>query len=361
MVAASIDGEFDGLAPARYAVRLSILVVSYNTRELTLEALRSAIAEMRGTSYEIIVVDNASTDGSAEAIRACLGPIQLIALAENIGFARANNLAAEQACGEFLLLLNPDTVVIDRGIERLLAFADEQPAAGIWGGRTLFPDGRLNPSCCWQRATLWNTFCRTVGLTGLFPASGLFNAEAYGGWRRDRVSEVDIVSGCFLLIRHDLWQGLGGFDPAFFMYGEEADLCLRARELGGRPLFTPDARIVHYGGASEASGTAKMVKLLAAKAELIRRHWHPLLRPVGLGLLTLWPLTRYLTLSIAALPGNRIDFALRASAWREIWSNRHGWLGAYAVSGLSTGRPATARLASGARAVLRQDQRSLAP
>jgi hypothetical protein len=326
-MAAAIEPEVEEGAP--YGVRLSIIVVSYNTREMTLDALRSAIEQTRDTSYEIIVVDNASSDGSAEAIAALGGPVRLIALSENIGFARANNVAASEAHGEFILLLNPDTVVIDRGIDRLLAFADERPGAGIWGGRSLFADGRLNPTCCWRRPTPWNAFCRVAGLTGLFPASALFNTEAYGGWRRDAVAEVDIVSGSFLLIRHDIWRALEGFDPAFFMYGEEADLCLRARALGARPLFTPDARIIHYGGASETTRKAKIMKLLAAKAELIRRHWHPALRSLGIALLALWPLSRFLALSIAAIAGGRLDLKLKAQTWREIWAGRHNWVDAY--------------------------------
>src|SRR5690606_35725860 len=118
-------------------------------------------------------------------------------------------------------------------------------------------------------------FCVATGLSSLFRGSSLFNPEGYGGWKRDTVREVDIVSGCFFLIRRELWERLGGFDPAFFMYGEEADLCLRARKLGARPMVTPEATIVHYGGASERVRADKMVRLLQAKALLIRRHWGP--------------------------------------------------------------------------------------
>ena len=109
--------------------------------------------------------------------------------------------------------------------------------------------------------SLWNLFCRAVGLTGLFPQSRLFNAEAYGGWKRDTEREVDIVTGCFFLIEHRFWDTLGGFDPLFFMYGEEADLCLRARPLGARPRITPDARIVHYGGASERVRAEQIIRV----------------------------------------------------------------------------------------------------
>lgn len=315
---------------AASTIDVSIIVVSYNTRALTLAALTSVVAETRDVAYEVIVVDNASSDGSAAAIAAHPAKPRLMALDENIGFARANNLAAAEARGDYILLLNPDTVVLDRAIDRLVAFARANKRALIWGGRTLFADGSLNPSSCWRRMTPWNLLCRLVGLTAIFPDSELFNGEALGGWQRDRVREVDIVSGCFLLIPRPIWLALGGFDPVFFMYGEEADLCLRARRIGARPTITPEATIVHLGGASEATRAAKMVKLLAAKASLVDRHWNPLLRDLGLWLLAGWPLTRWLALATAARLTRRSDLAAAAATWREIWDRRISWQFGYA-------------------------------
>lgn len=314
-------------------VELSILIVSYNSREMTLACLASVFEQTWNMSYEVIVVDNASTDGSAEAIRALGLPIRLIALKSNIGFARANNVASGEARGEHVLLLNPDTVVLDRAIDRLWAFARTNPAASIWGGKTVFADGTLNPSCCWRRMTPWNVLCRALGLTGLAPNSPLFNSEAYGGWARDSHRHVDIVSGCFFLIRRDLWETLDGFDPSYFMYGEEADLCLRAAEFGARPLFTPDAVIIHHGGASETSRVGKLVKLLTAKATLVRRHWHPILEPFGLALLAVWPIMRYWALKVAGAVTARSDWLDRAHVWREVFAARQTWLGGYSDDG----------------------------
>ncbi|MEW5964823.1 MAG: glycosyltransferase family 2 protein [Pseudomonadota bacterium] len=310
-------------------IEVSILVVSFNTRALTLAALDSVLAETRGIDVEVIVVDNASSDGSAEAIASHPLGVRLIALADNLGFARANNLAAKTAKGRYLLLLNPDTVVLDRAITRLVAFADAEPQARIWGGRTLFPDGSLNPASCWRRMTLWNLVCRASGLTGLRPRSELFNGEAYGDWPRDSVRRVDIVSGCFLLIERALWERLDGFDPAFFMYGEEADLCLRAEALGARPLVTPDATIIHLGGASERARADKMVRLLAAKAALIARHFPPARRSAGLALLALWPLTRWIALAAAARLTGSTSRHESAAVWRTIWRRRTEWASGY--------------------------------
>jgi GT2 family glycosyltransferase len=299
--------------------RLSILVISYNTCDMTLDCLRSVVAETR-TPHEVIVVDNASTDSSAAAIAAEFPEIALLAETENHGFARANNLGATRATGDFLLLLNPDTVVQDGAIDRLLAFAEARPQARIWGGRTVFGDGSLNPASCWRRMTLWNIFCRTAGLTGLFPGSNLFNSEAMGGWDRETEAQVDIVSGCFLLIRREDWQQLGGFDPVFRMYGEEADLCLRAtRDLGAAPRVTPDATIVHHGGASERVRVDKLVRLMRAKMELIHRHIPPNQKRLAGNLFRLWPLSRVLAFRLL----RKRDES--AAIWHELWARRAEW------------------------------------
>ena len=317
--------------PAPDSIDVSIIVVSYNTRQMTADALTSLASETSATRYEIIAVDNASTDGSAAMLAEHPARPQLIALEDNIGFARANTLAAKSARGRYLLLLNPDTVVRDAAIDKLVQFARAHPKALIWGGRTLFADGRLNPSSCWGRMTPWNLLCRATGLTGLFPKSELFNGEAFGGWPRDSVRQVDIVSGCFFLIEKDLWDRLDGFDPLFFMYGEEADLCLRAHAFGARPMVTPEATIVHYGGASERARTDKMVRLLAAKASLITRHWPAATAPLGRARNAAWPLSRAIATSVAAAILNRPHVHESASVWREIWARRHEWQRGYAA------------------------------
>ena len=301
---------------------LSIIVVSYNTRDMTLACLASVMAETRAASYELIVVDNASSDGSAEAIAALGDRVRFMALTENIGFARANNLAARKARGDFLLLLNPDTVVLDGAIDQLASFASANPAAGIWGGRTLFGDLTLDPTSVWARMTPWSMTTRALGLDHAFASSRLFNPEGYGGWARDSMRAVDIVTGCFLMIRAELWQRLDGFDRAFFMYGEEADICLRAAKLGARPLFTPTATIIHYGGASERTQAGKVEKLFRAKVTLMHRHWSAPARAFGKAMLMVWPVSR---LAAATLLGR----ASQAAMWREVWRHRATWLAGY--------------------------------
>ena len=308
----------------------SIIIVSFNTRQMTLACLRSIYAQALSSDFEIVLVDNASEDGSVAAIREEFPQVRLLAEAENHGFARANNLAAEYAQGDYLLLLNPDTLVLDHAIDRLLDFARDNQEANIWGGRTVFADGSLNPTSCWRRMTLWNLFCRAVGLSLIFPKSEIFNPESYGGWQRDSVRRVDIVTGCLFLIKREMWVRLGGFAPAFFMYGEEADLCLRARKIGCRPMITPEATIVHYGGASEKTRAGKLIKLLTAKVELVRRHFPIWQRGAGVGLLMLWVLTRYAGYSFLALLSHGQSLQETADSWGASWRHRRTWLRGYA-------------------------------
>ena len=198
--------------------------------------------------------------------------LQLIENKENSGFPKGNNIGVAAAKGEYILLLNSDTVVLDRAVDRLMTFAHATPQAGIWGGRTVFGDGRLNIGSAWGRQTVWSAFCFASGLSLLFSRLTLFDPEAMRGWDRGSEREVDIVSGCFLLIDRPLWDDLGGFDQAFFMYAEEADLCLRARARGARPRVSPAATIVHYGGASATSNTQAVRRVIRAKVALARKH-----------------------------------------------------------------------------------------
>lgn len=307
---------------------VSIIVVSYNTREMTLDCLRSVAAETT-IPYELIVVDNASRDGSAEAIAAAHPEVRLIASDENLGFGRANNRAAREARGEYVLLLNSDTVTLDGAIDKLVAFARSMPEAKMWGGRTIFPDGRLNPQSCWELPSLWNITCRTLGLNALFPKSPLFHSECYPDWERDSVREVDMIVGCFLMVTRDFYEELGGFDEALFMYGDDVDLCIRARKLGARPHITPEATIIHYSGSSDRVRAERMVKIMSAKVSVIQRHFTGLRKPLALGALRMWPFTRMGAWSLLAAVTRSPRFRAGRDSWTEIWRRRELWWNGY--------------------------------
>ena len=330
---------------------ITVIIVSYETRDMTLACLRSVIAQAATARCELIVVDNASTDGSAAAIRAEFPDILLIVLDENIGFARANNLAALRARGRRLLLLNPDTVILDHAIDRLHAFAQARPDCGIWGGRTVFADGRLNAASCWHRATLWSIFCLAFGLTRM-RASRLFNPEGYGGWRRDTVRAVDIVTGCFFLIDRALWQRCGGFDPVFFMYAEEADLCIRARRFGARPAITPAATIIHHGGASEPDRAEQRIKVLAGRISLMRRHESAAFVRAGRLLYLAMPLLRIALFGAAARLTGRPEPRRAAQRWRHVWQARARWIDGWNDAAIADARRPTSETAARERNIL---------
>ncbi|QDV06335.1 Glycosyl transferase family 2 [Planctomycetes bacterium Poly30] len=321
------------------AVDVTVVVVSYRTREITLECLRSFVAELGSLTADLIVVDNASPDGSAAAIAELFAGVSspgitttLHALHENVGFGAACNFGAESARGRYVLMLNPDTVTLRGGVERLVRFADAHPGARMWGGRTLHEDGALNPASAWAQPTPWSSLSCALGLASLFPNSPLFNPEGYGGWDRDSVREVDIVSGCFMLVEADLWRDLGGFHPDFWMYGEDADISLRARAShGARPTIDPSSEIVHIGGASESVREDQMVRLFSGKAQLYAKFSGPFAGRFELYCLDLWALVRAALLTPASLivRGKRPS----ARAWRGILARRREWHAAFERTG----------------------------
>ncbi len=306
---------------------VSIIIISYNTCQLLDDCLRSVYAETTECSFEVRVVDNNSKDGSVEMVQAKYPQVILKAYPENLGFAKANNIAAEEAKGEYILLLNSDTVVLDHAIDRLVAFARANPDAKIWGGRTLFADGALNPTSCYGRTSLWGLFSQAFGLGALLRRSKIFNPETYGNWRFDVQRRVDIVTGCLFLIRRSFWEELGGFDVHFYMYGEEADLCLRAQDHGARPLFTPEVTILHYGGASEVSAATRMPKVFKAKVALMKKHWPKWKRFIGIRLMLICAFSRSF--------GSRIigrcfrDSTRSLEKWTLLWQSRNDWLNGF--------------------------------
>ncbi len=303
---------------------VSVLIISYNTKDLTIACLESLYAETALARFEVIVVDNASSDGSARAIGERFPDVRLVEPGANLGFAKANNLAAKSARGRYLLLLNPDTVVLHGAVDTLVAFAEELKAPAIVGGRTLHADGTLNHASCWGRPTLWSTLCYAFGLSVLGRYHVLFDPETMRTWKRDSVREVDIISGCLLLIPRTLWDALGGFDPAFDMYAEDFDLCLRARDMGVRCVLCPEGEIIHYGSASECVKADQLVRQMKAKTRLMRKHWGRLSSALGGVLLRMRVATRGYVGVIPFAANERRTGA--AQAWREAWHRRREWL-----------------------------------
>ncbi len=302
---------------------VSILVVSYDTAELTTRCLDAIPAAAPASTTEVIVIDNASTDGSAARLRARHPCATIVANADNIGFARAVNQAARLATAPLLLLLNPDTVARPGSIDAIVAFARDHPGHGIYGGRTLDPDGRLDPRSCWGQQSLWSLVCFATMADAARRGSRVFDPESLGGWPRDTVREVGMVTGCFLLVERTAWRRLDGFDERFFMYGEDADLSLRARRAGYRPIITPAAEVVHLGAGSPIRSDHKTLLLLTARATILRHRWSPLRSRLGIGLLLAGVAFRSAAVRLDARrrPGRR--------PWPEAWRQRRVWAAGY--------------------------------
>lgn len=310
------------------SVDVSVLIVSYRCRDEVLACLASIPGGASANQIEVIVVDNASGDGTVAAIAERHPDVRLIAQDENTGFAAGVNRAAEEAQGTYLLLLNPDTIVHPGAIDALVAFARANPRHGIVGGRTVNPDRTTHPGSCWGRPTLWSTFCFATMLSTVFKRSAVFDPESLGRWQRDTVREVDIVTGCLLLVPAALWRELGGFDTRFFMYGEDVDLALRAAARGYRPAITPDAVVTHEIGVSSESRPEKYRLVLQGKVTVMDKHWSPLRRRAGRALLVAGVGLRALV-ARAARPAAPVTSGAGAVTWRTLWSDRGSWLAGF--------------------------------
>ncbi|BCX05910.1 MAG: glycosyl transferase [Candidatus Roseilinea sp.] len=221
---------------------VSIIILSHNTRELTCACLRAVLSDAAtsGLSAEMIVVDNASTDGTAPAIRNAFAGVRVIEAGENLGFARGNNLGLAAACGRYRFLLNSDAFVQPGALHALAAFMDAHPDAGACGPMLLNEDGSLQPSGR-PLPTVWSVF---VDMTKLYRLARRNVFEERG---RDygQVARVGEVSGAALMLRREAYETTGGFDPAFFAYYEDVDLCKRIGEAGFAIYYVPDAKVTH--------------------------------------------------------------------------------------------------------------------
>ena len=236
---------------------LSICIVNWNTRDFLLAALKSIYDAPPEFSFEVIVVDNASGDGSAESAAANFPQVILIANAENAGYARGNNQALERAAGEYKLLLNPDVIVPPGALETAVRFMKTHADAGALGIRQVHPDGRLQPSVRGfptPLAVLWEL----TGFSRFFPQSKTFGAYRMTWFDYAQTVEVDQPMGTFLLIRARVLEEIGLLDEAFPIFFNEVDWCLRCKRAGWKIYFTPDAEIIHHGGASTAQVGAAM-------------------------------------------------------------------------------------------------------
>jgi GT2 family glycosyltransferase len=277
---------------------VDVIVVTYNSAKTIDRCLASV--QSQSSELTVTIVDNHSDDTTADHID---GP--LIRNERNTGFAAAVNQAAQQGKGDYILMVNPDAELHEGAIDHLLTLAARFPEAGLYGGRAVDAHGRLDPTSCLARPTWWHA---TAFGTGLSAISRL-DPDQLGGWQRDDIREVPALTGALLLVQRELWDRLGGFDERYFLYGEDVDLCLRATQLGAKPMFTPMAIHRHDGGGS-STPEARLIGILRGKATLYSEH-------VGTA-------ARYALLAGVALRASAGSGIWR-TAWRERQQWQHGW------------------------------------
>jgi GT2 family glycosyltransferase len=275
---------------------VSILVVNWNTRELLRQCLQSIYRETRSITFEVIVVDNASSDGSAAMIESEFRQVRLIANLDNRGFAAANNQGIAIAAGRYILLLNSDTVVLEQAIDKSVAFADQFSDTAVTGCRVLNVDRSLQSSC-FMFPSLLNFLLHATYLYRLFPRNRFFGREQMSWWDRNDSREVDVVTGCYMLVRRDAIDSVGPMDERFFMYAEETDWCYRFKAEGWKCRFTPDAEIIHVGGGSAPKLGARRAQVTNQSfVKYMFKHWSKPRATVGVYLIALFYIARLLVL-----------------------------------------------------------------
>jgi hypothetical protein len=279
---------------------VSIIIVNWNTRDVLRGCLASVYKETKNITFEVIVIDNASNDNSVKMIKEEFPSVIVIENSENRGFAAANNQGMRIAKGRYVLLLNSDTIIIDNALAKMVVFVDSHPQAAAVGCRVLNPDRTLQPTC-FMFPSILNLLLSSTYLYKIFPKSRFFGRERMTWWDRSDTREVEVVTGCFMLVRKKAIERIGVLDERFFMYAEETDWCYRFHKNNWRIMFTPDAQIIHLGGQSSKQTQAKMlVQLRLSILRFIKKHY---------GWLS------YKTASLLIV----LFFAVRVPVWLTVW------------------------------------------
>jgi GT2 family glycosyltransferase len=280
------------VTPLRSAPALALVIVNYNTAALLAACLRSVAASQVTAPMRVIVVDNASTDGSAQLVHAQFPWVEVIEAPRNGGYAYANNLALHRLVVEmppdqdrrhaYILLLNPDTELAPDSLIQLVDFLERHPDAGVVGPKVVLPDGRLDLACRRLFPTPGRAAARLFGLSRLFPRSRRLAGYNLTYLNDDETTEVDSVVGACMLVRLAAIDEAGLLDEAFFMYGEDLDWAFRIKQHGWRVYYAPITTVLHHkGAASRKRSTRSIVAFYQAMAIFHRKHYAPALPSVA--------------------------------------------------------------------------------
>lgn len=295
-------------------MKLSIVIVSWNTADILAQCLESVFAHAPDAPFEVWVVDNASTDGSPAMVQQRFPQVKLLQNETNPGFATANNQAMRQCTGEYVLLLNPDTIVYAGALPTLVQFLDDNPQAGACGARLLNADGSLQLSC-YPTPTLGRELLRMFHLDGRVR----YHMDS---WDTNTARPVEALLGACILARRHILEAIGLMDESYFMFSEEIDLCYRISQAGWAIFWVPQAQIVHLGGQSTRQVKTEMfLRLYEGKLRYMRKHYGWVTAVLYKLLLLLASLARLLIAPIAWLerPPKRDDhLALAGRYWQLV-------------------------------------------
>jgi GT2 family glycosyltransferase len=273
-----------------YAInfKISIIIVSWNAKYYLDECLQSIFnGIVNSDKLEIIVVDNFSTDGSVELVTQKYPKVKLIANSNNLGFAKANNIGIKQSKGDYLFLINSDVVVYPDCIGSMLEYMERHPEIGMLGPGIIGTDGKVQRSCMGY-PTLWNTFCRAVFLDGIFPRNKMFNGFMLNHWAHDSIKAVEVINGCFWLVRRTAVETVGFLDETFFIYGEDIDWCKRFNRAGWKVVYFPVVKSLHYGGGSSSNSPVQFyIEMQKANLQYWSKHYGDVSRRIYLCIIIL--------------------------------------------------------------------------
>jgi GT2 family glycosyltransferase len=262
------------LSPQRQSrpARVSVIIVVWNAKNYVLECLESLREHCEKICSEVIVVDNASSDGTPELIAEMFPEFKLIRNPENLGFAKANNIGIAESSGDYLCLVNSDVKFLNDCISPMLRYLSGHSEVGMLGPKMLAADGEIRRSTM-RFPTVWNNFCRAIGLDSLFKRSRAFGGLLMSDFDHQTTAPVEVLNGWFLVVRRSAVERVGLLDPQFFMYGEDVDWCYRFRQAGEEVVFFADAGAIHYGGASSANAPLRFyLELYRATWQYWRKH-----------------------------------------------------------------------------------------
>jgi GT2 family glycosyltransferase len=282
---------------------ISVIIVSWNARRFLEECLGTLSAVRFSRAVEIIVVDNASTDGSPEMVEGQFPHVRLIRNGQNLGFAKANNIGIRESTGRYVALVNSDIKVLGNCLDPLADYLDEHPDVGNVGPRIRNRDMTLQSSCR-KFPTVWNNFCDATGLYRAFKGSKFFSGEHMFFFLHDRILEVDVLVGCFWMVRRSTFESVGLLDEDFFMYAEDIDWCRRCWGAGWRIVFSPAVEAIHYRAGSSASDRARFaVEQQRAVLQYWAKYHGRLAYSAIRGIMFCGRLVRYLLAEISRLLG----------------------------------------------------------